>query len=263
MNVIDQPAIIETEASIAEGTTVGSACYIGKHVIIGKNNHIDDHVVITGHTTIGDNNYIASYTVLGTAPQDIKPTSADVSLIIGDHNEIGSHVLISCGTDGGGKVTHIGNHNKLMDYTHIGHDVQMGNSCVMQDESALGGHVIVQDHVYFARKAAVHQFVEIGAHSKLEEDAALTQDLPPYCVVSGNRAKITGLHHTHLKTIFTQDQMTALSEAYQMLFESHNSPKESALKALEQCNSDILKELYQCIAHSKRGIPFKRNENVN
>jgi len=263
LSAIDPAAIIETGAKIGRGTTIGKDCYIGADVCIGENTSIADHVVITGNTTIGDHNHIAKYTVLGTSPQDIKPTSNDVSLIIGDHNTIGSHVLISCGTDNGGKITRMGNHNRLMDSTHIGHDVQMGDHCTMEEASALGGHVIVQDHVYFGSRAAVHQFVEIGAHSKLETDAALTQDLPPYCVVSGNRAKITRLRKKHLEKVFAPDQITALSQAYQKLFHSHTSPKEIAQQALEENPSDILKPLYQCIAHSKRGIPFKRNHNVH
>ncbi len=256
-------AIIETGATVGQGTTIGEACYIGKDVTIGCNNHIADHVVITGNTTIGDHNTIASYSVLGTAPQDIKPTSEEVSLNIGNHNEIGRHVLISCGTDGGGKITRIGHHNQLMNSTHIGHDVQMESYCVMREESALGGHVIVDHAVTFGVAAAVHQFVEIGEHAFLADHAALTQDLPPYCAVSGNRAKLTGITPLLSKASLSQTEVTLLKETYHALFESAVSPKEYALQALEKTDSQILKKIYQCIAHSKRGIPFKRNENVN
>jgi len=254
---IGSPAIIETGATIGQGSTIGHDCYIGKHVTIGKHTHIADHVVISGNTTIGDHNSIAAYTVLGTAPQDIKPTSEDVSLKIGDHNEIGSYVLISCGTDGGGKITRIGDHNRLMDSTHIGHDVQMGDHCLMKEESALGGHVIVADHVTFGQKAAVHQFVEIGTYASLEDHAALTQDLPPYCTVAGNRAKLTGIDPA-MESILSVEIFSQLQDAYHALFETEVSPKEYALHALETTDTGPLKEFYQYIAHSKRGIPFKR-----
>jgi len=260
---IEHNAIIETGASIGQGTTIGHNCHIGKHVIIGTNNHIADHVVISGNTTIGNHNSIAAYTVLGTAPQDIKPTSADVSLEIGNHNAIDSHVLISCGTDGGGKITHIGDHNRLMKSTHIGHDVQMGNHCLMKEGSALGGHVIVKDYVTFGKRAAVHQFVEIGELASLEDHAALTQDLPPYCTVVGNRAKLIGINPNIKQSSLSSEEISQLKEAYHTLFETKQSPKVYALHALTTTNSEILKKLYHTIAHSKRGIPFKRNENVN
>jgi len=255
---IGSPAIIETGATIGQGSTIGHDCYIGEHVTIGSHTHIADHVVISGNTAIGDHNNIAAYTVLGTAPQDIKPTSEDVSLKIGDHNEIGSHILISCGTDGGGKITRIGDHNRLMEQTHIGHDVQMGDHCLMKEESALGGHVIVADHVTFGQRAAVHQFVEIGAYASLEDHAALTQDLPPYCTVAGNRAKLISISENIEQSPLSTEEITELKEAYHVLFETEVSPKEYALHALETTDTGPLKEFYQYIAYSKRGIPFKR-----
>ncbi len=260
---MNQASIIDPKASIGEGTTIGEACFIGKNVVIGKNNTIASHVIIDGNTHIGDHNTVATHTVLGTAPQDIKTTSDEVSLQIGNHNHIGAYVLISAGTDHGGKVTRIKDHNRLMDRIHIGHDVQMKNHCLMEEDAALGGHVIVGDHVSFGRSAAVHQFVEIGNFAKIEAEAALTQDVPPYCRVSGNRAKVTGLHQEVLVQHFDETEQQALNDAYHHLFESHESPKACAVKALEEPQIESVAALYQCIADSKRGIPFRRKLDVN
>jgi len=260
---MNQPAIIDPNASIGEGTTIGEGCVIGKHVSIGKHNTIASYVIIDGHTTIGDHNHIGTHSVLGTAPQDIKTTSSEVGLNLGDHNEVGAYVLISAGTDHGGRVTVIGDHNRLMDHIHIGHDVQMGNHCQMDEKSALGGHMIIQDYVYFGEDASVHQFVEIGEYARIAEGAALTQDIPPFCVASGNRAKITGLHTEILHQKFSHETVQALTDAYGALFRGELSPKEQALKAVDQEEIEPVKKLYQFITNSKRGIPFRRNMNVN
>lgn len=263
LSTIHTKSIIEQGASIGQGTNIGECCHIGNAVTIGKNNTIGSHTVITGNTTIGDHNHIDSYTVLGTDPQDLKVPSDLVSLCIGDNNHIGSYSLINVGTDHGGGVTKIGNNNKLMKKIHLGHDVQMGDNCLMEYNSALGGHVIVGNNVCFMDSSAVHQFVEIGDFAYIAKDTALTQDIPPYCKAKGNRAKVAGINLGILKDSFSDIQISKIATAYSHLFDTNLSPKDTAVNALEQESSVELKKLYQFIVNSKRGIPFKRKTNVN
>ncbi len=263
MSTIDHISIIELGASIGKGTSIGEYCHIGSDVTIGENNTIDSHTVITGNTTIGNGNHISSYTVLGSAPQDLKIASSEVRLIIGDNNTIGLYSLINTGTDHGGKVTTIGNNNQLMEKIHIGHDVQMGDNCLMERDSALGGHVIVGNNVSFMESSAVHQFVKIGDGAYVDKEAALTQDIPPYCIAKGNRAKISGLNIVELRNNFTDIELDAISDAYDTILISNESPKEIAINALKKNQSVILKKLYQFIMESQRGIPFTRKTNVN
>jgi len=257
---IHHSSIIEDGASIGTGTSVSRYCFIGKDVVIGQDNTIESHCVITGDTTIGNGNIIASHSVLGTAPQDIKPTSDSVCLHIGDENHIGQYVLISSGTDSGGGITNIGDQNKLMDRAHIGHDVQMGSDCSMHTDSALGGHVEVDDGVDFGESSAVHQFVAVGESARLEPMSALTQDLPPYCVAEGNRAKVIGLN---IDERFSSTQKDSISSAYSILFESAASPIQSAKNALDDSDSTEAEKLYRFIIGSSRGIPLKRKIDVN
>ena len=255
--------IIDPLATIGAGTTIAEGCVIGKHVTIGEGNTIAPYVVIDGHTTIGDHNTIASHTVLGTPPQDIKSSSETVGLRIGDHNQIGAYSLISAGTDHGGGLTVVGDHNRLMARIHIGHDVQMGDHCYMAEDAALGGHTVVEDHVHFGVTAAVHQFVHIGSYADVTDEAALTQDVPPYCRVSGNRAKLSGLNQQAIERLFDTKERHALEDAYRELFEEDGSPKASAQKALEASHPASSSALYQFVANSKRGVPFRRRSDVH
>ena len=260
--MIESRAVIEAGATIGEGSTIGEYCFIGRHVVMGKNNTIASHVVLDGNTTIGDNNRIDTHTVLGTAPQDIKNSSERVGLRIGNNNSIGSRVFVTAGTEHGGLSTIIGDNNQLHDGVHIGHDVRMGNHCIMQEDAALGGHVIMGDYVILGKDTAVHQFVEIGNHAFLADAAALTQDLPPYCMAEGNRAKISGVHQESLNRHFSTRETADITEAYAQLF-TDASPKEQACSALETQQPAVCQMLYRFITDSKRGIPFKRKTHVN
>lgn len=250
-------------ANIGTGTTIGACCFIGENVVIGKNNIIQDYAVIDGYTTIGDGNKIGHHTVLGTSPQDIKTTSHKVKLKIGDNNIIENNVFITAGTDHGGFTTHIGDQNHIMGYVHIGHDVRIDDNCTLEHATALGGHAEVSSHAHFEENTSVHQFVAIGKYARTCVNAAVTQDIPPFCKADGNRAKIVGVNRS-IKNHYTKEQFLAIQDAYANIFDS-GSPKDNATVIISSNKNRSMEcmELYNFIKDSERGIPFKRNINVN
>lgn len=256
-------AVIEESATIAEGTSIGNFCYIGKNVTIGKNNTIEPYAIIEENTTIGDNNHICSYAVVGSAPQDIKTKSSEVSLKMGSNNFIGSHALLSAGTDHGGMVTSIGDGNRILSRVHIGHDVQLEDNCYLQEDSALGGHITVADGVTFECSTAVHQFVEIGRHATICSNAALTQDIPPFCLASGNRAKVIGFDKDKAAEILGQNKAQELKDAYDYMNEGGHSPYDYASIALNGRLSKEVERFYSFVANSNRGVPFTRRGDVS
>jgi len=245
---------IEQGAVIGAGTTLGDNCYIGADVTIGEQNHIGSSVVIVGTTTIGDYNTIDSDTVLGSVAQDLGANEKDGVLTIGNHNSIGSKVLINIGTTGGNGITKIGNNNILMNNVHIGHDIKVGDRCQLDSSSIFAGHVHIDDYAIISAKASVHQFVTIGRRAKLESSSALTQDLPPYCIAKGNRAKIIGLN---------TETDVELKMVYQNIFEKSGSVKEIAKSMMSVVDTKNAREMCSFILESKRGIPFKKEINVD
>ena len=65
--------------------------------------------------------------------------------MIGDHNVIREGVTIHRGTVQDRAETTIGDHNLIMAYAHIGHDSVIGNHCILVNNTALAGHVHVDD----------------------------------------------------------------------------------------------------------------------
>ena len=131
MSNIHVTAVIEEGAIIGKNVTIGPYVTISSQTIIGDNSIVDAHAVIAGKTTIGKANHIFSHAVVGSIPQDLKYSGEEVELIIGDNNKIREFTLINPGTKGGGSVTKIGDNNLLMGYVHLGHDVIMGNNCIL------------------------------------------------------------------------------------------------------------------------------------
>jgi len=261
MSNIHSTALIEDGAIIGKNVSIGPFAYIGKQVILGDNTTVASHAVIEGKTTVGKNNRIFSHSAVGTIPQDLKFAGEDVELIIGDNNTIREFTLLNPGTKGGGSVTKIGNGNLLMGYVHLGHDVILGDNCILANGATLAGHVELGNHVVIGGLTPVHQFVHIGDFAMIGGASALAQDIPPYCLAEGNRANLRGLNLTGLRRNLERDEINALKVAYRELFEQGYPLQEVAQKLFETSKSEKVKKLCEFIKTSKRGIPFNRTKN--
>ena len=258
MSLIHSTAVIEEGAILGTNVSVGPFVYIGSKVKIGDNTTIASHAVIEGDTTIGKNNRIFSHSAVGTIPQDLKFKGEDVQLIIGDNNTIREFTLLNPGTKGGGSITKIGNNNLLMGYVHLGHDVIIGDHCILANGATLAGHVEVGNYVVVGGLTPIHQFVHIGDYAMIGGASALAQDIPPYCLAEGNRASLRGLNLTGLRRNIDRKEINALSLAYKELFEQGNPLQEVAQALFETTDSEKVRSLCTFIKSSKRGIPFTR-----
>lgn len=258
---IHPSAFVEESAVIADNVSIGAFSYIGPQVTIGEGTTVSSHTRIEGKTSIGKNNRIFSHAVIGSIPQDLKFDGEDVALVIGDNNTIREFTLINPGTKGGGAITKIGNHNLLMGYVHLGHDVIIANHCILANGATLAGHVELGDYVVIGGLTPIHQFVHIGDYAMVAGASALAQDIPPYCMAEGNRASLRGLNLTGLRRNLQREEINALKQAYKALFEQGQPLQETAAHLSTTSASEPVKALCKFIIKSKRGIPFNRNKS--
>ena len=263
MSTIHPTAVIEDGAILGKNISIGPFVYVGAKVRIGDNTTVASHTVIEGKTSIGKNNHIFSHAAVGTIPQDLKFNGEDVELIIGDNNTIREFTLLNPGTKGGGSVTKIGNGNLLMGYVHLGHDVIIGDNCILANGATLAGHVELGNHVVVGGLTPIHQFVHIGDYAMVGGASALAQDVPPYCMAEGNRATLRGLNLTGLRRQLSRDEINALKAAYRDLFEQGKPLQEVAQTLFENTDSEHVKTLSSFIKTSKRGIPFIRKQTID
>ena len=257
--MIHKTAIIEEGAKIGENVEIGAYAYIGKNVTIGDNTKIHHHANIEGVTTIGEGNEIFPYASVGTAPQDLKYNGEDTELIIGDYNKIREFTLINTGTIQDNGKTIIGNNNLFMGYVHIAHDCVIGNNCIFANAATLAGHVHIDDGAVVGGMTPIHQFVHIGSLAMVAGASAVSQDVPPFCMVEGNRAKLRGLNLTGLRRKFeNKKDIDEVKRAYKELFESGRPLKETAKKIFETTENIYVKKLVEFVINSKRGIAYDR-----
>lgn len=261
MSLISPHAIIEEGALIGEDVEIGAFCFVSARSKIGRGTKIAQGACIYGNTTIGEDNEIFSHAVLGSVPQDLKYAGEEVELIIGDRNKIREFTLFNPGTAGGGGKTVVGNDNLFMGYVHLGHDVIIGDHCILANAATLAGHVEMGNYAVIGGMTPVHQFVKIGDYAMIAGASALSQDVPPYCLAEGNRAILRGLNLNGLRRHFERSEIDALRSAYRDLFESGKPLQEQASALLEMSQSDYVKNLCTFIVNTKRGIPYERNQS--
>jgi UDP-N-acetylglucosamine acyltransferase len=253
---IHATAVVAPSAIIGAGTVIGPYSVIGEKVEIGAGNRIGPHVVIEGRTIIGDGNAIFQFASIGAAPQDLKYQGEDTLLKIGDRNIIREYVTLQPGTAGGGGETVIGNGNLFMASSHVAHDCVVGNDIHLGNSTAIAGHVTVSDGAILSALAAVHQFVRIGGQSFVAGGAIVTQDVPPFCLVQGDRAHLVGLNLVGLQRGgMSEEEIASLKRAYRTLFLGEGLLEQRIASAAAQgADFPSAKELAQFVANSERGI---------
>ncbi|HSX85571.1 MAG TPA: acyl-ACP--UDP-N-acetylglucosamine O-acyltransferase [Cellvibrio sp.] len=253
---IDPRAAIHPSAKLAAGVSVGPFCVIGADVEIGEGTVIESHVVIKGPTRIGRHNKIYQFSTLGEATPDLKYKGEPTTLTVGDHNIIREGVTIHRGTIQDRGDTLIGDHNLLMAYVHVGHDSVIGNHCILVNNSALAGHVIIGDWAILSGYTLVHQFCRIGPHSFTGMGTAVGKDIPAFVMVAGSPAAARNINIEGLKRRgFNKDDIAALSLAYKTLYRRGLTVDEALSELTEQANGNShVQTLIDSITASTRGI---------
>jgi UDP-N-acetylglucosamine acyltransferase len=181
---IHPTAIVDPLARIAESAEIGPYCVVGPEVEIGARTRLMANLYLEGPASIGEDNVFFPYSTVGVAPQDLKYRGERAETRIGHRNRIREFVTIHRGTQGGGLVTSIGSDNLLMTYTHVAHDVRIGDHVIIGNSVGLAGHVIVEDWVDISPYSGVHQFCRIGRHAFIGPYSVVKQDVLPYSLTS-------------------------------------------------------------------------------
>lgn len=260
MAKIHPTAIVDPKAALDGSVEVGAYTLIGPNVQIGAGTKIGPHVVIDGHTTIGRDNSFFQFSSIGAAPQDKKYKGEPTRLEIGDRNTVREFCTFNIGTAQDVGVTRLGNDNWVMAYVHLAHDCQIGNNTIFANNAQLAGHVHVGDWVILGGFSNIHQFCKIGPHAMVGMSTSLTQDVPPFVILSGNPAAAHGVNVEGLKRRgFTREQIGGIRNAYKLIYKSRLTIEEAKIAlAAEEINvpdsAVYLRMMREFLDQTTRGI---------
>jgi UDP-N-acetylglucosamine acyltransferase len=218
---IHPTAVVSKKAQIAPDVTIGPCCVVEDGVTIGAGTILEAHVIVYPGVQIGSGNRFFPNSVIGGPPQilGLQPDTKLGRLVIGDRNMIREGVTIHP-SKYEGHVTSIGSDNLLMVGCHLGHDCIVGDKIVLSNLVQIAGHVHIETGAWIAGLAASHQFVTIGGWSFIAGQTGLDRDVPPFLIVSGQRApKVRGVNKRGLKRAgLSELQQDRIHNTYRQLY---------------------------------------------
>lgn len=197
---------IHPSVIIGKDTKISDSAYIGPYVVIGDNSIISDNVIINSHCIIGNNCIINSDTTLharvtlyddirvgrscilhsgvvlgadgfGFALSDTK-TWYKVKQLggvqIGNDVEIGANTTIDCGAL---NDTVIKDGVKLDNQIQIGHNVVIGEHCILAGQAAIAGSTKVGKYCAFGGASSIAGHLEIADCVNIAGTAVVGQSI--------------------------------------------------------------------------------------
>jgi UDP-3-O-[3-hydroxymyristoyl] glucosamine N-acyltransferase len=208
---------IDPTARIGAGTELGADVSIGPFVVLGRNVRVGARCRLAQHVTLDDGVAVGDDTTIGPGAVCYRGSQIGSKVvlkagaiiggegfgylsdraghhriphvgacILGDEVEVGSH---SCIDRGSIDDTVVGRGTKLDNLVHVGHNVQIGERCLIMAGVGIAGSTRIGNDVILAGHVGVTDHLVIGDRARIGAKSAIFGDVPPGGVFSGNPAR--------------------------------------------------------------------------
>jgi UDP-3-O-[3-hydroxymyristoyl] glucosamine N-acyltransferase len=167
--------------SLGAGVTVGADTVIGPRVVCYADTSVGSRVVIKAGAVVGGPGF--GYLSDAAGHSRIPHVGA---CILEDEVEIGSN---SCVDRGSVDDTIIGRGTKLDNLVHVGHNVRIGQRCLLMAGVGVAGSTRIGDDVILAGHVGVTDHLVIGDGARIAAKSAVFGDIPGGASFSGHPAR--------------------------------------------------------------------------
>lgn len=266
MPTIHPTAILEGDINLADDVQIGPFCSLKGPITIGAGVRLLERVSIQGPTTIGAGTILYPGAIIGCEPQDYKflPGAPTAGVAIGENCIIREHATVHAASSLE-KPTRLGNGVFLMVNSHVGHDTTVGDRTILVNNTALAGHVIVEDRVTLSGGCLVHQFCRVGRLCMFSGASVVTTDIPPF-LMAIDRNEIVGLNLVGLRRNgFSADEINTLRNVFSKIMRQNLPRKELVAALAERMEGEpVIKYIHDFIVscNKKPLAPVGRKRNL-
>lgn len=204
---IHPTACIDDSAVIAPTTYIGPFCYIGPNASIGDSVVLESHVSIGHHTKIGDETHIFPRVVIGNHCEIGPRNRLYAGCVIGsdgygyefqegahqrvpqignviteEYVDVGANTTIDRARFGS---TLIGKGTKIDNLVQVGHNVKIGNHCLIVAQVGISGSTTLEDSVVIGGQAGISGHLKLGHGAMVAGASAVGRSLAPNEKVRG------------------------------------------------------------------------------
>jgi len=190
---VGEHAVIEQGVRLGDGVIIGAGCLVGAGAAIGDGSRLWPGVTIYAGATVGARVNLHSgvrigcdgfgYVFQGGAHNKIPHVGG---CIIGDDVEIGANTTIDRGSI---DDTVIGKGSKIDNLVQIGHNVRIGERCLVMAQVGIAGSAAIEDDCIIAGQAGIGGHIRIGKGARIAGQAGVFGDVPPGETWSGYPAR--------------------------------------------------------------------------
>ena len=177
------------EAEIGNRVVLYPGVYVGPRVKIGEDSILYPNVVLYEGTIIGKRVIIHAGTVIGSDGFGyLKEGEANLKIPqiggvkVEDDVEIGANCTIDRATFG---WTTIGRGTKIDNLVQVGHNVSIGENCLIVAQVGIGGSTVIGRGVIIGGQVGISDHVKIGDEVKVSGKAGIFRDVEPGEKVGG------------------------------------------------------------------------------
>ena len=175
-------AVIGADVEIGAGCQIGAGVVIGPSCSLGADCRIGVQVTLS-HALLGKRVVIYPGARIGQDGFGFAPGPAGMVSVpqlglvrIGDDVEIGANTTIDRGS---AQDTVIGAGTRIDNLVQIGHNVRIGQHCVIVAQVGISGSTVLEDFVVIGGQAGVAGHLTIGRKTRIGAQSGVMADVPP------------------------------------------------------------------------------------
>ncbi|MBU0983246.1 MAG: UDP-3-O-(3-hydroxymyristoyl)glucosamine N-acyltransferase [candidate division Zixibacteria bacterium] len=196
---VDATACVGPLCDVAAGAAIGastrllSSVFVGRDVRIGANCLFYPGVRIMHGCRIGNNVILHAGAVIGSDGFGFAPSPTGLKKIkqigwveVSDDVEIGANTTVDRGAIG---PTKVGRRTKIDNLVQIGHNVVIGDDCIIVSQVGISGSTKVGNRVVLAGQVGVVGHIEIGNDVQIGAQSGVAKSVPAGTKVFGSPAR--------------------------------------------------------------------------
>jgi len=176
---IGDGSVIFPHVSVYPQVKIGSHCIVHSQVSLREDVRIGDRVILHNGAVIGSDGY--SYLQTEDKTHSKIPQAGGV--IIEDDVEIGANTTIDRAALGNTIIRH---GTKIDNLVQIGHNVVVGENCLLISQVGIGGSSKIGKNVILAGQAGIPDHIDIGDNAIVLAKSGITKAIPEGAIVSGS-----------------------------------------------------------------------------
>jgi len=169
---IGDGAFLCSSAHVGRGSTVGERTVLRTNVVIEHECHVGADCILNAHVVIGADGF-------GYRPNEMRDGLTKMphigNVVIGNRVEIGAN---SCIDRAKFSSTTIGDGTKFDNFVQVGHNVKIGNNCVLAAHCGIAGSVQIGNWVQIGAQVGIAPHCKVGDGAKIGAKSGLMHDIP-------------------------------------------------------------------------------------